>query len=350
MIELLHGADAFAVAERVQAMRAAFAAEDAMAELNASVLDGARLTVPELRAAADALPFMGGRRLVVVRGLVGRCSARSGEKNKERRTALANALLAYLPHVPPTTDLVLVEGEIETDNPVAGWLRTAAGRASPADGEANAVVARAFDPPPPERLPAWITARAVGRGGAFAPAASSALAAALAPDGPADLWRVDSEVEKLLTWAGERRVEADDVVRLVAPIDTENVYRLIEALAERDGPAAATLLHTFLSSGEEPISLLSKIARQFHQLAHVRALMDGGVPPSEHARAVGVPPFVARKLATQARRFSAPFLDAALKRLLDIDVGIKTGRTVAVTALDLFVAGVCGTGAAARTR
>lgn len=344
MIELLHGADAFAVAEHVAAARAAFAAEDAMAELNAVALDGARLTVAELQLAADALPFLGGQRLVVVRGLVGRCNARSGDKSKDRRSALVDGLLAYLPGVPASTRLILAEGPLEADNRVAAWLRGAAAASG------GAVAVRSFDPPPPERLPAWIGDRAVRRGGVFAPAAAKALAAALAPDGPADLWRCDSEIEKLLTWAGDRPVEADDVARLVAPVDTENVYRLIEAIADRDGPTAATLLHTFLDGGEEPLSLLGKIARQFHQLAHVRALLDSGVPAGEHARVVGVPPFVARKLAGQARRFSAAFLDAALKRLLDIDVGIKTGRTAGPIALDLFVAGVCGTGAGARGR
>ncbi|MEO8083179.1 MAG: DNA polymerase III subunit delta [Ardenticatenales bacterium] len=344
MIELLHGADAFAVAEHVRGARDAFAAQDAMAELNGVVLDGARLTVSELQLAADALPFMGGQRLIVVRGLLGRCNARSGDKSKDRRTTLIDGLLAYLPTVPETTRLLLAEGALEADNRVASWLRKAA------DASAGAVTVRSFDPPPPERLPAWIGDRAARRGGAFSPAAAKALAAALAPDGPADLWRCDSEIEKLLTWAGDRAVEADDVQRLVAPVDPENVYRLIEAIADRNGPAAATLLHTFLAGGEEPLSLLGKIARQFHQLALIRALMDGGVPPAEHARAVGVPPFVARKLAGQARRFSAPFLDAALRRLLDIDVGVKTGRTAGPMALDLFVAGVCGTGGGVRGR
>lgn len=344
MIEFHHGADAFAIAEHVRTARAAFATEDAMAELNAVVLDGARLTVAELQLAADALPFMGGRRLIIVRGLIGRCNARSGDKRKDRRTTLIDGLLSYLPGVPTTTRLVLADGPIEADNRVATWLRKAAGT----DG--GAVTVRSYDPPAPERLPAWIAARATQRGGAFSSAAAKALAAALAPDGPADLWRCDSEIEKLLTWAGKRPVEAGDVARLVAPVDTENVYRLIEAIADRDGPAAATLLHTFLAGGEEPLSLLGKIARQFHQLAHVQALLDSGVPAGEHARAVGVPPFVARKLAGQSRRFSAPFLDAALKRLLDIDVGIKTGRTSGPIALDLFVAGVCGTGGGGRRR
>lgn len=341
MIALLHGADAFAVAEHAAGRRAAQAAADPMAELNTNLLDGAKLTLAELQAAADALPFMGGRRLVVVRGLVGRCNPRSGDRSKERRAALVDGLLAYLPGVPDTTELVLVEGVLEADNRVAAWLRGAAG---------PAVRVEAFDPPPPERLPAWIMDRAARRGGAFAPAAAAALAAALAPDGPADLWSVDSEVEKLLTYALGRDVEPADVVLLVSPVDSENVYRLIDAIAERDGPVAATLLHTFLSAGEEPLSLLAKIARQFRQLALARALLDGQVAPGEHARALGVPPFIARKLTTQARRFSAAFLDAALKRLLDIDVGIKTGRTAGPLALDVFVAGVCGTGLAARAR
>jgi DNA polymerase III delta subunit len=54
-----------------------------------------------------------------------------------------------------------------------------------------------------------------------------------------------------------------------------------------------------------------------------------------------VAPFLVRKLTGQARRFTTLFLEGALRRLLEMDVEIKTGKIDAALALDLFVAEVC---------
>ena len=62
----------------------------------------------------------------------------------------------------------------------------------------------------------------------------------------------------------------------------------------------------------------------------------GGAQGGAIAKAVGVHPFVAGKLATQARRFNATQLDAILKRLQRYDQDMKTGRIEPRLALDLL--------------
>lgn len=336
MIYILHGQDEFGIAETIGGLRSRLAEEDPCAELNTSELDGRRLTVGDLQSAADAMPFMGERRLVMVHGLLGRCNPRGGD-GAAGRHALRDALLAYLPGVPPTTRLVFADGPLAKDNPILRWVEKAAPTAT---GDA-AIIVRAFEPPDPRALAGWIGKRARDRGGRFEGRAAAALAEALVREGSVDLRLVDSEIEKLLTWADGEPIDEDAVAHLVTPIRLEKVFAFSDALAEGDGPAAISLLHDHLDEGEHPLRLLAIIARQFRILHKARALIDANTPRAEIASALPIPRWAVDKSLRQARRFTADTLERALGRLLEIDVGIKTGRVEPVLTLDLFVAGMC---------
>ena len=115
-VYILYGEDAFGRDEAVvtlkERMRSLPAGEHNLSEL------GPETTVAALRQAADVVPFLADRRMVFVRGLlgrlVGRGVARRGRQTA-RKTASDNApdeyqlLLDYLPDLPQTTSLVLVE-------------------------------------------------------------------------------------------------------------------------------------------------------------------------------------------------------------------------------------------------
>lgn len=374
MIYILHGQDEFGIAETIGGLRARLAAEDPMADLNATELDGRRLTVGQLQSVADAMPFLGERRLVVVRGLLERCNPRggasgggsggegggasggeggrqgggrgAGDKGATGRHELRDALLAYLPGVPPTTRLVLADGQLAKDNPILRWAAKAGATAT----DDTAIIVRLFDPPDPRSLGGWIEKRTSAHGGRIDRRAAAALAEALTREGSVDLRLVDHEIEKLITWADGATIDESAIAQLVTPIRLETVFRLSDALADGDGPAAISLLHAHLDEGEHPLRLLALITRQIRILHQARAHLDAGTPRPEVAASLPIPRWAVDKALRQARRFSAETLEQALGRLLEIDVGIKTGRVEAVLALDLFVAGMCGVGRGATGR
>src|SRR5260221_710839 len=117
-VYVLYGEDTFGRDEAVQTlkerMRALPAGEHNLTEL------GPETTIAALRLAADVVPFLAERRMVLVRGLLGRLSGRGGSGRRPargRKSAAAEAagpdefqlLLDYLPDLPQTTSLVLVE-------------------------------------------------------------------------------------------------------------------------------------------------------------------------------------------------------------------------------------------------
>jgi DNA polymerase-3 subunit delta len=83
--------------------------------------------------------------------------------------------------------------------------------------------------------------------------------------------------------------------------------------------------------------------RQYRLLIQVKELAESGQPPTEIAKTLKIHTFVSGKLHQQNKNFSLEQLEQIYDHLLDIDVGVKTGRTDMVTALDLLIAGLAGT-------
>jgi DNA polymerase-3 subunit delta len=338
MFYILHGEDEFSRAEQVAEFKEKIG-EATVRDFNVTVLDGRKLTLGELRHAADAIPFLADKRLVVVEGLLARLSAgrsaggESGRRPQEdsepsgaSKEVLAG-LLEYLPHVPDSTRLVFVEARtLPPSNPV---LKLAAAH------KGRTVIA--FETP--KNIAGWIEKRAERHGGSIERKAAARLAQAIG----GDLRRLDSELHKLVTYVNAARpIREEDVAQLVTASIEANVFDLVDALGRRDGARAMRELHRLLDLGENALGLLAMITRQFRLLIQVKEMQENGVPAPEMAKTLGQHPFVIDKIGQQARNFSLEQLERIYAHLLDLDVGIKTGEIGDVLALDVLVAELAG--------
>jgi DNA polymerase-3 subunit delta len=92
-----------------------------------------------------------------------------------------------------------------------------------------------------------------------------------------------------------------------------------------------------LATKEPPLKILSMITRQFRILLMVRELTDSGCPAREIPERLKIHPFVAQKAAAQSKNFSKSLLTGALAALLELDVGLKTGKTEFYPAMETFL-------------
>src|SRR5215213_11359442 len=89
LIYVLWGTDRFTRDEQVRSLKRRMLAEPC-GEYNLSVLSGDDVTVRDVRAVADALPFLGDRRLVVVEGLLSRIAGVAKAGARRGRTSRAS--------------------------------------------------------------------------------------------------------------------------------------------------------------------------------------------------------------------------------------------------------------------
>ena len=175
------------------------------------------------------------------------------------------------------------------------------------------------------------------RGGRIAPQA----AALLATNVGGDLQALTNEIEKLVLYKGsEATIEAADVVLLSPYAAEETIFELVDALGNRQTARAAELFQEKVHEGADPFYLFSMFIRQFRLLIQARYLLDRGERAAGIAEQMKQRPFVADKLARQARNFTLPQLEQIYRRLLEIDVDAKTGKADLLTSLYLLVAGL----------
>jgi DNA polymerase-3 subunit delta len=320
---VFHGGDELACAEAVAELRRRLGTSET-AELNTAVLDGATVDVGELKHACETVPFLADKRLVIVKGLLTRLSRRSSEDASSARSEYLAALAEYLPQVPDTTRLVFVENQaLPARNPVLKL----------AEKHERGYVLRS-DPPEPRRLGGWVKKRVAKYGGSIEGRAADRLAALVG----AELRVLDREVDKLVTYAGPgREITAADVEAVVPYAQDALIFDLVDALGERESSTAARVLHGLLDGGEHPLRILGMIVRQFRLLIQVKELKSSGAGPQEVARELKLHPYPAGKLCRQATRFTPEQLARVHRRLLSMDVQIKTGRIDDEAALDVLV-------------
>jgi DNA polymerase-3 subunit delta len=334
-IYILHGEDGQAIDEFISQIRAKLG-DATTADLNTTRLESRGLTIAALQAAAFTAPFLARRRLVILEGYLSALTVRGSKKgdggaesedaNREgsnRKEALTE-FLAFLEEVPESTALLLVERKnLSQTAPALKW----------AAAHADTAFVRAFEPPKGAELAQWIAARAKTAGGEFTPQAAQLLAA-LAGDDPRVLGQ---EILKLVTYANfARPVTPEDVRALTPESALTNIFDMVDAIGSRDSSRALRLLRKTLDQDGGPV-VFGMVVRQFRLMILAREALDNGVPAAQMAAAIGQHPFVAQKIAAQARGFSLPALEKIYRRLRDIDEEAKTGRAELDVALETMI-------------
>jgi DNA polymerase III subunit delta len=153
----------------------------------------------------------------------------------------------------------------------------------------------------------------------------------------ADLMRLKTEIDKLATYAADKRVIARaDVGALVISEKTTTVWELADLLAARQPKKALEFLDRLLRDGEEPLQMLGAMAWMYRKLieaSEVKGVANGW----QAARALGMRPEQAELALQNARRISKPRLLAGLHALRDADDRLKGGGAEPRTVMEFLV-------------
>lgn len=321
-------------------------------EHNQETFAGGEVEFDTLRNVCDTLPFLSERRLVVLDGLPkrkrGKSDADDGEEDSDGEPpapvaapagkgrgkrgkpttgaadpkAFIQGLADYIPHLPETTTVVVLAGELlEPTHPLA--------KAASQYGRQ-----RAFTPPRGAMLDDWLAKRARAAGAKLTPEATRLLVESSGDD----LRTLAHEIDKLSAYVGRGgQIRLEDV-RALTPIARQTrVFDLTDALARRDRRRALALLHELLANGESALGIVALTAFQTRTLLQVKTLAERGLRAPQIAQQAGIAPYAVEKSLPLARQFSFAQLEAAHRSLLEIDTALKRSRATPEMALDLLI-------------
>ncbi len=183
----------------------------------------------------------------------------------------------------------------------------------------------------------WITGR-TGETSGGSVTVGDAAAQRLAAYIGNDMFLLDAEIRKLVSYRDRGEIKTEDVELLVKSRVESDIFKTIDALARRDKKEALRLLHGHLESGDDPFYLLSMYFFQFRNLLKAKPFEERSVAPQTAAAELKMHPFVARKSMEQAKLFTFEKLKNLYQALCDVDYRSKTGKTDIALALDTFVA------------
>lgn len=142
-----------------------------------------------------------------------------------------------------------------------------------------------------------------------------------------DLEVMSREVEKLRLFAGEGgQITAEDVEALVGGTRATNVFAFCDALGRRDANTALAALSSLLLLGEPAVKIIYMAARHFRMLWIASEIMNStrGFDRKTAASAMKVQPFLVDNLMKQAKLWNESTLRKAFALLLSADQALKS--------------------------
>jgi DNA polymerase-3 subunit delta len=330
LLYILHGEDDFSLTKSLEEIKQGLGAP-ALLATNTTVLDGQQLSLDQLRTVGETVPFLAEKRLVIIQGLLERFEPQV-KPHRQRKMAPSTvqeseykSFAAALSNLPESTDLVLIDGRIKSNNPLLKQL------------SAKAEV-RTFPLLRGDKLRQWIEREAAEQSASMSPQAVDLLAKLVG----GNLWIMSNEINKLALFASGRRIEVEDIKAVVSSAQEANVFAMVDAILDFKAGVAEQLLEQLLQRGASSAYLLAMLSRQVRMIFQAKELRRQRKAEVEIQSRLGLTSeFALRKTLEQAQRYPLERLKQVYRRLLQADLSIKTGKYEGGLVLNLLIADLC---------
>ena len=279
--------------------------------MNTHFYEGKDVPVGEIIDLAETLPFLAERRVIFITdsGLF----KSGGEKMAE-----------YLSSPNETTIFVFTESEIDK--------RSKLYKAVTAKG-----YAAEFAVQDENTLKRWIAGTLTKDGKKITEGTVQLL---LSKTGT-DMDNIQSELEKLICYCMDKEVITDEDVEAICTTRISNhIFDMINAIADKQQKQALELYYDLLALKEPPMRILFLIARQCNLLLQTKELKSRGHDNRTIGAKIGVPPFVVQKYLNQAGKFKTSTLRNAVKKCVEAEEAVKTGRMNDMMSVEILILSV----------
>lgn len=270
--------------------------------------EGKGIDVREIIDMARTMPFFAEKRLIVI-------------KNSGFFKSACDELAEYMEEISPTACILFVEDEVDKRLKLYKAVK-----------KAGKIVE--FKTQDEKTLTTWIGSilkkenKQITRGD---------LQLLLEKTGT-DMDNIYQELEKLICYTyGRDVITGADIEQVCTVQITNQIFDMINAMAEKKLKTALDLYYNLLALKEAPLKILALINRQFNLLMQVKDLLRLGKDKSEIASKTGLPPFFVGRYISQSKGFTMEQLRQAVEDSVQAEEDVKKGNMADKLSVELLI-------------
>ncbi|NLK51502.1 MAG: DNA polymerase III subunit delta [Syntrophomonadaceae bacterium] len=339
-VYLFFGSERYLIDELVRALQMKLVGPDSSG-FDFNLLDGERTTLSSLLTYVHTPPWYQQKRLVIVKnapwfrgdrkskGTEIKRAEETGEQPKlnayENEASDLASFIQYLKNPLAETVLVLLAaGEVDRRRKLFRTLTS------------NGVAVECSELKEKQRRD-WLKQKAHAMGLSLEGAALDYLIRF----GGKSLYGLANELEKISLFreAGSNQISLALVQMLCTRQVEDRIFDIMDAVTEKKALLVLSRIRELLQSGVPPQRIFYLLVRHYRILLRARALMGQGYTNQELAKKLQIKqPWLVPKYLKQARGYSDTELIVGLKRMLEIDVALKTSEGSPDMWLEVLVA------------
>lgn len=319
MIIFIYGEDSFSGGRHLEAMRQKFVDKFDPSGMNLNDFStGKKLEIGPIAQAVQSPGFMSDKRMVIVKGLLSQVT----------RKPDAKPWVEQLSKTPEETILILFDAigakKVEKNEIFKQLSKT------------SGFHKYVFPALSGSALTKWV----LDESARIKLKIDNRLAQQIAGLVGSDLWQLSGELQKLKAYAQDEAVTSEMIELFVKANFEDAMFDFVDAVSQRQGARALKLLNEQRQSGSTDFHLFAMLARQVRLLIGARDVLDRNPAATKQdvAAELGVHPFVAQKMVSQARGFEMDKLRRLHEMLYRLDQSVKTGGADIAVGVDRVVA------------
>jgi DNA polymerase-3 subunit delta len=296
-VYLFCGEDSFSAFEKATLWKQKFL--DKYGDLNCLIYRGNELTGAEFQTALESYPFLSEKKLVFISDFL----SEGDDDDQDKVTELLKDVPDYV--------VVLFWEHHKPDARTALYKRLVkVGQVENYELKSGPVLMR------------WIRQKAQAKGINLGESEAKFMVDLVGNN----LWNLDKELDKLKSYSAGRSVDRVMIEKVVCPNPSSSIFKLTDLLGEKNLKESIRTLEILIQSGEAAVQMFFMLVRHFRIMAQVKDLAEHGQNAAAIAKIIKEHPFVVSKVYAQCRHFPMEELRKIYSRLLEIDLGFKTGR------------------------
>ncbi|MFA6604805.1 MAG: DNA polymerase III subunit delta [Patescibacteria group bacterium] len=300
MLFFYYGQDSFRASQKIEAIKTKFKEKIDPGGHNIQSLDGETMSPDDFFQAVSVMGLLADKKLIIVKNIF------DNKKLKDWQDSLIKFLDSQ--GDTPEENYIIFFQNNKPDSRLKLYKRLSRLKFS-----------EEFDPLSYGQLQTWVKNKFSKHDKSISAPALDLLISCLG----SDLWQINNEINKLVSFAKDD-INEEDVRSLVQANIDENIFKLIDAIGDKDKALALKLIEEKLDNGVNHQYILTMIIRQYRLLIKAKSLGDKAKNYFALMQVLKVPKFIAQKTYQQSQMYSLEQLKKIYKYLLYLDEKFKS--------------------------